>query len=158
MVQLTKNLSESYAVTVLSVFTDHFFAQLPTICTCSTHFASKHESAWSRNLIVSKLWVLVSTGINVERERTVQQNVKNKQWNKELKSDSIQQKWHRIILNALLLIYYLILYFMNIDNLFSLQFSKVFNIIRFSYNLQRFSIKILCWSESVVSTKKWKIK
>ncbi len=74
-----KNLSESYAVTVLSVFPNHFFVQFPTIATCSVHFASKCESAWSRNLIISKLLVLISTGINIECEHAVQENVKNKQ-------------------------------------------------------------------------------
>ncbi len=37
------------------------------------------QSAWSKSLIISILWALVSTGINVEHECTVQQNIKNKQ-------------------------------------------------------------------------------
>ncbi len=73
-----KNLLESYAVTVLSVFTDHFFIQFPTITTCSTHFA-QNVNQCDRSLIISKLWALVSTDIDIECERMVQQNVKNKQ-------------------------------------------------------------------------------
>ncbi len=37
------------------------------------------QSAWSRSLIISKWWTLVSIGINIECEHTVQQNVNNKQ-------------------------------------------------------------------------------
>ncbi len=41
--------------------------------------------------------------------------------------------------NHMIFAHRVILYFMNIDYLFSLWFSKVFDIIHFSYDLQRFA-------------------
>ncbi len=62
-----KKFSESYAVTVLSVFTEHFFIQFPTIATCSSYF-SKCKSAWSRSLIVRDVVSLkvMGGGVNFE--------------------------------------------------------------------------------------------